>query len=171
MKYWIALLSLYGVTVFAQTAEDTKPAQIIPPTENPAITQTVTVPKNCTNEGVNVQDKQFMFNNDRATPRIFVLHNTSSGTVMLSHVQSITGAGVLQSKLDPDKWAIVSVSDSNFSMACMLYKPPSIGYVDCASVVSVCSIPTEGPMGGLWVAENNTLESVLNKAKSRGAPV
>lgn len=168
MKWLIILACFYGTAVFAQSAENTQIAQIIQPTEPP---HTATVPENCGKEGFGVQDKQLMFNSDKATPRIFILHNTSQGTVVLSHLKSIPGAGVQQSKLDQGNWAVVSVSDSNFSMGCLFYKPPNIGYVDCLSVISVCSIPTEVSLGSFWLAENGSLDHVLNKAKGRGAPV
>ncbi|HEV2614529.1 MAG TPA: hypothetical protein VGV92_07450 [Gammaproteobacteria bacterium] len=174
MKYFLGIiLFVYTLNVFAQaikSAQDTVPAQIIKPTETEA-TKAVTVPQSCTNKGFTVDNKQFIFNSDEnPVPRIYILHNISQGIVMLSHVKSVIGAGAQQSKLDQDKWAIVSVNDNNFSLGCMLYKPPNIGYVDCPSVVSVCSIPSPS-LGSFWIAENDTLANVLNKARGRGAPV
>jgi len=157
----------YGITAFAQSAQDTKIAQLIPPP--PEVQSTpASVPQNCGKDGFTVQDKQLIFNNDQATPRVFLLHNTSQGIVMLSHVQSISGAGVEQSKLDQDKWALIFMSASNFSMGCMLYKPPSISYVPCPSVVSVCSIPTTVSFGNMWVVENSSLQKVVDALKIRG---
>ena len=120
------------------------------------------LPKNCGSDGFTVQNKQLIFNNDKPGPRAFILHNTSSGIVILSHVQSVVGAGAEQSKLDKDKWALLSISDSNFSMGCMLYDPHHISYVECSSVVSVWSIPTQYSLGGLWVVQNNSLQKVLD---------
>ena len=130
--------------------------------------QDATLPSNCGSDGFTVQGKQLIFNNDKATPRVFILHNTSQGIVMLSHLQSISGAGVEQSKLDQDKWALIFMSGSNFSMGCMLYKPPSISYVPCPTVVSVCSIPTQVSFGSMWVVENSPLQKVVDALKIRG---
>lgn len=169
MKYFFGIiLFFYSLTVFAQVSRDTQIQQIIPPPQLPETIPPAAVPKSCMDKGFGVENKQFVFNNDNVMPRAYILHNTSQGTVIMSHIQSVSGVAQQQSKLEQNKWALISVNDANFQMGCLLYKPPNIGYVDCASVVSVCSIPTSNLSGSLWVVENSTLQAVLNTLQLRG---
>jgi hypothetical protein len=50
----------------------------------------------------------------------------------------------------------------------LLYQPPHVGYSDCSSVVSVCSIPSAVSLGGLWIVQNESLTKVVDTLKLRG---
>lgn len=127
------------------------------------------LPEKCGPDGFSFQNKQIIFNNDQPTQRIFILHNVSQGIVMLAHDKVDPGASAgWQSKLDKDQWSMVAVSQQGFSLGCMLYSPPNIGPVDCGSVLAVCAIPSAISLGGYWIAENKSLDKLLETAKSRG---
>lgn len=141
------LFFLYSVMTFAQEA---------------------TLPASCENTGFESQDKQLVLKGDYAAPRVFILHNRSNGVVIMNHIVSSVGGRNDQSRLDPGKWSLVSPGSGDFPIGCIFYTSGHIGYQDCLSVLSVCSVPTKTSMGSSWIVQSDSLSKVLEILKIQG---
>lgn len=162
---------LLSTTIFAQT-----------PSANPLLNaaglsnqSASAFPANCTtNQGYTFQGKELLLNSpfNATTPqRVFLLHNTTNGIVMINHQVSNPGASAgWGSEINPNQWSAIVVTQPTFSLVCMAYIPPRLGFINCTNALSICSLPaTSQTLGTFWLAENQPLPKLLNTLIQRGA--
>lgn len=132
---------------------------------------TSSFPANCSNQGFSIQGKEAILNTDTtptATQRIYLIHNQSAALVMLNHQTTNPGASAgWLSKLNPNQWSAIAVDQKSFSLSCLAYLPPQVGYVNCANVISVCGYPAQNKGGSFWVGENQSLQNILAVIQQR----
>lgn len=132
-----------------------------------------TVPEECTNEGFVFQNGQLLLNsqNSPVNSQLYMIRNNSDyEQLSITHPSNtpIAGAGQSQSRLDQGQWSALSINQPNFVINCFGRKPGVAAYVDCKSVLQVCSYPKVNMSGGdHWIAENkpllDTISSLQNK--------
>lgn len=167
---WLSTL-FFSMSVWAQT----------PPTTNPLLNaaglgnqSTSAFPGNCaTNQGYTFQGKELLLNspfNSIAPQRVFLLHNTTSGVIMVNHQVSNPGASAgWMSEISPNQWSAIAMNQPNFSLVCMAYIPPRLGFINCTNALSICSFPASNQtLGTFWLAENQSLPKLLNTLAQRG---
>jgi len=146
---FIAVFMLISFSAFPQSPTDNTP--------------------HCVNEGIGFATHQLILNTDSSTQsRIFLIHNTSPGTVILNHQKNTPGGGAgWMSHIDKDRWSAMGMSESNFPLSCMLYAPPKLVLTDCQNVVTACALPSKNPPGNYWLVENKFLTDVIKSLEQK----
>ena len=133
------------------------------------------LPQGCGKEGITfLQNGQLILGNQNnpSNQQIYLIRNRSDYTqIVLAHPTTTEMNAGWTSRLDEGQWSAITVTGLPFNLTCFGRKPGAIGYVDCQSVLMVCSYPnvtTEGTGGNYWVSENKGLIDTLSTLKMRG---
>lgn len=127
------------------------------------------MPEECGNEGFTFQNGQLILGtqNSPLNPQLYMFHNNSDyEQLLISHPTNT--AMSTESRLDQGQWSAFAVNQPNFVINCFGRKPGAIGYVDCKSVLQVCSYPKASMGGGNhWVAENKSLFDTISSLPTK----
>lgn len=125
----------------------------------------------CLSEGFGFVNGPVVLNTDSShQSRVFQIQNTTDGEVILDHF-SETDPGMSagwSSTIDGGNYSIISMTQANFPLKCMVSNPPvEFGLIDCKRVLTVCAIVTKYPLGSFWVSENKSLPDTIKVLKQR----
>ena len=136
------------------------------------------MPENCGQDGVIFQNGQLILGitgNLMAEQPIYLIRNNSDyPQLSLNRATEHPLSASWISRLDEGKWSAITLSHPGLVINCLGRKPGAIGFVDCASVLLVCSYPRgkiSSGGGSYWLAENRPLFDVLAILQNHGATV
>jgi hypothetical protein len=164
IKLFIILISLLSIGIIA-FAQDEAEREL---SDNPS-----GMPEGCTNQGIAFLNGQLILGSqtEPLSQQLYFVHNNSDYTqLVLSHPTNTSAGAEWTSRLDEGQWSAIVISGVSFNLTCFGRKPGAIGYVDCQSVLEVCSYPKAHTniAGNYWIGENKSLFDILSSLKTRG---
>lgn len=168
MKRFLCLagLLLLPITTIALTVTSLSP--VLEPVPGP-------VPENCGQEGVAFVNGQLILSSrgtDLASVPMYLIQNRSDFPQISLTRKTLSGISTAwTARIDAGQWSALALTHPQFVVNCFGRKPGAIGYVDCASVLLVCSYPhakSSSGVGSHWIAENSSLLNVLTSVEQHG---
>lgn len=108
----------------------------------------------------------------KGEPRLIALHNLTQTDLWVTH--PVTEGDIstsLSSQLQKDKWSLLKMNHTAFTLSCIESKPGHEQQISCKHVISACEWPTikkQQKQDILWVAENMTLSPLIAYATRKG---
>lgn len=165
LYYASVLLLLLEIPAFAGTMGMDSPTQNTASTSSSQL-----VRQGCSREGFTFQNGQLILGTQNGfSSGLFLIHNNSDfQQLLLSHPTNTAMSAGWESRLDRGQWSAINITRPNFVINCFGRRPGAIGYVDCASVLEICSYgnPNAGG-GGYWPSENKSLSETMGTLRSR----
>jgi hypothetical protein len=108
---------------------------------------------------------------EQMTPQLYLIHNKSDFQLLLNH-PSASSAGIgWASALNAGQWSAIVMNIPNFAITCFGRGAALAGYMECKSVIELCSYKKtnlSGSESSYWAAENKSLADVLDAIQGRG---
>lgn len=127
---------------------------------------TTTIPSGCSNEGIRFQGGQLIL--DSQNPSVYLFHNHSDyQQLLLSHPTNTAMSAGWLSRLAQGQWSALVMAQTHFVINCFGRKPGVATYVDCQSVIDVCTYHPVSSYanGSYWLSENKSLFDTINVLK------
>lgn len=136
------------------------------------------IPEGCGQEGIAFKDGQLILGTGNIgslnEPVYLIQNNSDYPQISLTRSSNHPMSAAWVSRLDMGQWSAITLSHRNFVLNCMGRKPGAIGFVDCSSVLAVCSFPHANISSGgghLWIGENRALLDILTRLRELGATI
>jgi hypothetical protein len=168
IKLFLCLLGLSLVPIHTAALTNITLSPPLEPVPGP-------VPENCGQEGFSFVNGQLILNPqgaDLSSQPMYLIQNRSDfPQISLTRKTINSLAAAWTTRIDAGQWSALALTHPQFVVNCFGRKPGAIGYVDCASVLLVCSYPhaqSSNGAGSHWIAENSSLLDVLTSVKQHG---
>ncbi|OGT41519.1 MAG: hypothetical protein A3F13_03715 [Gammaproteobacteria bacterium RIFCSPHIGHO2_12_FULL_40_19] len=115
-----------------------------------------------------------LFSQHTSKPRMYVIQNISHSPIWLNHEKKNPSASAgWSSRLFPDHWSAILVTDRNFDLQCQFQKKSgAMRAMPCKQMIRVCQFSefySKNPLsGGYWVVENVPFRALLSRIDARG---
>jgi hypothetical protein len=145
------------------------------PTQTPAPKPQPIVTLDCEEEHHVAQKNWVLLNADGPSQQLYLLHNTSDKTLLLSHYQPDPGANAgWASELKPGHWSVLAMDKEKFALSCQ--KIDASGeFLNCNRVLNICDMPEASfprlTLGAYWVTENQKFSGLVTEIRKIGIQI
>ena len=105
-------------------------------------------------------------------PRLIAFHNLTKTDLWITHpVTQADMSTSLSSRLQGDKWSLLKMNRTAFTLSCIESRPGHEQQVSCQHVISACEWPAlkkQQQRHIFWVAENMNLSPLIAYATRKG---
>jgi hypothetical protein len=106
---------------------------------------------------------------------VFLIHNISKQNFWLNHpIAHPSASAGWASRINKNQWSALMIDQSkkDFVVSCTDIQAGSVQKFSCEKLLQVCELENVNfktqMTGSFWLAENETLNNLLNKLRSRG---
>lgn len=106
-------------------------------------------------------------------PVVFLINNDSDSVLWVTHpVDNPSASAGWSSQLEKKRWSALLVDKNKFELSCIESKPGHEQQIPCEGMLSICEwsklkIPPVAK-GTFWVAENMSLNALINHLGGKG---
>jgi hypothetical protein len=105
--------------------------------------------------------------------KLYLIKNTAASKIWLNHeTERVSASAGWATELEPGNWTAIMLAKQPFDIVCVELKPGAEQHISCQATLSVCQMEyakfSAASKGSYWVAENLSLEKLLDKITRRG---